>query len=283
MVEKATNGRLILEPILDLVPEEELLFATMDGRADMSFSPIQEISGTYPQWAYGSIPFYWSGTLEYYKAMTDPRMIDILTVSYANAGLIFLGESGGAALNTIWAKKPIRTIEDMAGLKTRSTGFLPTIALEAMGAAPLFISEDMVEAARRGTVDAALTSIPWGFYTGLYDVCKYISVWNLHPAMSCVLTANPDSFNALPEDLQEILIDVTRTLVDQSAFAIYIQYEITAPAIARSVVDYTIPEASEIQRAVVLSKPALDKWIEISGPEGAAILEICKDYASGAK
>jgi len=283
MVEKATDGRLIFETIIDLVPEAELMYATMDGRVDMSFAPIEEISGTYPQWTYGSIPFYWSSGLEYEKAMNDPRMRNLLTTSYANAGLVFVTEVGGCPLNAVWANKPIRTIEDFAGLKTRSPGLLPTHALDHLGAAPLTIDVEMTEALRRGTVDAALCSITYGSFIGLADVCDYISIWNLQPALACTITANPDKFNALPADLQQILLEVAQTFSRQSAFAIYIQYEVTAPMLARTYLDVIIPEKAEIDRAIELTRPCLDDWLEMTGPEGEAILDVCKEYASGAR
>ena len=283
-VEEATGGRLVLKTIVELVPEEDVMFAVMDGRADIGSAGVEEMSGIYPEWNFGALPFFFGGGLEYEKAVNDPRLRKILEKSYADAGLVYLGEPGASVLNSVFSNKPIRTIEDVKGLKIRASGLLPVMALELLGAAPLAMgSSEMTEALRRGTVDAALTSIPFGVGLGLADICDYISIWGLLPCSPMVLVANPDKFNALPADLQQILMEVARDVIRESVYATHVQYEWAYPAMAGNVMEVIRPERAQIDRAIELTAPTVDEWLEISDPIAHEILAIAKEYASGAR
>jgi hypothetical protein len=45
----------------------------------------------------------------------------------------------------------------------------------------------------------------------------------------------------------------------------------------------TQPSLDEINKARELVRPAVDKWLEIAGPNGRKILDIAAEYAGGAK
>ena len=43
------------------------------------------------------------------------------------------------------------------------------------------------------------------------------------------------------------------------------------------------PDAAEINKARELTRPVIDKWLELAGPYGKQVLTIASDYAGGAK
>jgi hypothetical protein len=43
------------------------------------------------------------------------------------------------------------------------------------------------------------------------------------------------------------------------------------------------PDKAEIDKAIAISKPVVDKWLEIAGPLGPEILAIISDYGIGGR
>ena len=282
-MEEASNGRFTFKTIVELVPEQDVVFAIMDGRADIGVFGAEELSGTYPALDFGALPFFFSSGLEYEKAVTDPDMRRILDRLYLEAGVVYLGQTGTSVLNSIFSDKAIRTVDDFQGLKIRASGLLPANALKMLGASPITMgSSEMTEALRRGTVDAALTSIPFGVSLGLADICDYISLWGLLPCSPVVVAANPTKFNALPDDLKQVLLDVSRDSCREAVYATHIQYEWAYPSMAGNVMEIIRPEKAQIDNAISITQPLMDEWLGMSGTDGAEILNIAKKYASGA-
>jgi len=178
------------------------------------------------------------------------------------------------------------TVDDFAGLKLRTAGILPTLALNLMGAAPLTMGvTEIHEAMARGTVDGIQTGGFWGVAFGLCDIAKYCSIWPVQSQFYCVVMANKDSFNALPADLQEIVQDVNREMQGQAAYAIGI-VEQNCLYIAIDMIGKTEvirPEKAELDKVREICKPTIDKWLELAGPHGPEILDITSEYASGAE
>lgn len=284
MIEEATGGRLKIETIVNLVPSPEVLFAVIDGRADMGFQWTPYVSGTFPIWDVASLPFFWGDGYEYERAINDPRMIEIIDKTHADADLIKLYDPVSGALDAVFGNKPVRTVGDFKGLKIRTSGILPTFTLELLGAAPLTMATaEQADALKRGTVDAVLTSTPYGAGIGLLDVTSYISYWAIQSFYGGELVINMNSWNALPADIQQILKEVGMVMQGQTFYASECVYDKISKVIVRAATEVIEPEASEVDKARALAKPAIDKWLEVAGPYGPEVLAIAADYASGAE
>jgi TRAP-type mannitol/chloroaromatic compound transport system substrate-binding protein len=127
---------------------------------------------------------------------------------YAPHNLFPIPASAGGAEPFIWARRPIRTLEDLKGLKTRSSGLAMDI-LGRMGAAVVFLpGGEIVPALEKGVIDAAdfttiFTDVPLGFH----EVAPYLIIGR-ERARSYTLEVliNLDSWEALPPDLREVVI-----------------------------------------------------------------------------
>ena len=288
-IEKATNGRLIIETKVALFPPTQVIHAVIEGRADVGWERIGWVGGTFPQLDVGSLPFYWGpgtlGAMEFNDALNDPRFRGLMDEMYAELGLVPVVHQPYPALDTIFANKPLRTVDYFAGLKLRTAGILPTLALSLMGAAPLTMGvTEIHEAMARGTVDGIQTGGFWGVAFGLCDIAEYMSLWPVQSSFYCVVMANKDSFDALPADLQQILRDVGREMQGQTAYAtgiveqncLYLAIEMIGKT------EIIRPEKAELDKVRALVKPVVAKWLEMAGPHGPEILEITSEYASGA-
>lgn len=147
-------------------------------------------------------------------------MVEIDKKIYGEKGLVNIGYSPVEALDSIWSKKAIATVDDFKGVKIRTAGLIPTLALQRMGASTLTIpNTEIMEALQRGTVDAIQTSRGWGLGFGIHDLCGYANIWRVQSVFPGVLMVNKARFEALPPDLQKILLDTGREMQGQTIFA----------------------------------------------------------------
>lgn len=284
MIEKATEGRLVLDTKIDLFPWGKAIHGVIDGRVDMGFVRTPYISGTWPLWNFDALPFFFDPVYEYERALNDPRMIELLDKTYAEVGLVKLLESASPAQDAIFCNKAIKTVADFKGVKVRTSGLLQTLTVELLGASPLTMPVmELAEALQRGTVDGVATGRAFGIAIGCADVSDYDNVWPVGSVFGGMVIANLDSFNALPADLQNILRDVSRTLQGQIFYAIEVKMRRALDTTRASRLELIVPEKAEIDKARELVKPAIDKWTEIAGPRAKEILAIAADYASGAE
>ncbi len=283
LLEKNSGGRLILDTKMGLFPVNEVVHAVIAGRADIGWERIPWVAGTFPQWDY-ALPFFWDNIFEYEAFLNDPRLIEIEKKTYGEKGLVKIADIAVEALDGIWAKKAVATIEDFKGFKIRTSGLITTMAMKLVGASPLTIpTAEIMEALQRGTVDAIQTSRGWALGFGLADVCTHVSFWRFQSVFGGMLVVNKAKFDALPADLKKILLATGREMQGQTAFGAKVEELEADVGLKVSKLKVTQPSQAEINKARELVKPTVGKWLEIAGPHGKQILDIAAQYAGGAK
>jgi len=283
LLEQRSGGRLVLDTKVGLFPPNEVVHAVIAGRADIGWERIPWLAGTFPLWDL-CLPFFWDNIFEYEAFLNNPRMVEIDKKTYGEKGLVKIADICVEALDGIWGKKPIATVADFKGVKIRTAGLIPTLALKLMGASTLSIpTAEIMEALQRGTVDAIQTNRGWGLGFGLPDVCTHVSFWKVQSVFSGMLIVNKAKFDALPPDLKKILLDTGREMQGQTMFASKIDEYQSDVGVKVSRVKPIQPDPSEINKARELARPVIDKWLEIAGPQGKQVLTIAAEYASGAK
>jgi TRAP-type C4-dicarboxylate transport system substrate-binding protein len=211
-------------------------------------------------------------------------MVAIDSKTYGEKGLVKIADVGAEALDGIFAKKPLATLDDFKGLKIRTAGLIPTLALKLMGASPLTMATtEILEALQRGTVDAIQTSRGWGLGFGLPDVSTHVSLWRVQSVFPGMLIVNKKKFDALPPDLQKILLDTGREMQGQTTFASKIEEYESEIGVKVSRLKLVKPDQREVEKARALVKPVIQKWLDRAGPHGEEVLSIAAEYASGAK
>ncbi len=210
-VKEATGGRLVFEvhPAGALVPPFEGIKAVSHGayQAQYSYSAM------------------WVGKIPVSPLFTaSPGGLNTLGMQ------MWLNEGGGAELwqeiyddygfnvkvlpaapismeSFMWAKKPIRKLEDFKGLKMRMMPLMGDV-LQEHGFSVIFCpGGEIMPNLQRGVLDAAEYSIPAFDKTlGIWEVCKYVMLPGIHqPASQTELIINKEAYAALPEDLKSAL------------------------------------------------------------------------------
>ena len=117
----------------------------------------------------------------------------------------------GMGFPVLVSSKPVRTLEDMKGMKVGTDGNTAKIA-EQLGGVPVSMSiTEVYDALQKGTIDCALTSLDTVELYKLAEVAKYIT--DIHcvgyTSLNLVLM-NINKWNSLPEMLQEAFAERDR-------------------------------------------------------------------------
>ena len=112
--------------------------------------------------------------------------------------------------------KPVKTLEDLKGMKIRGTGRIGDIA-KALGAVPMPVEmADLYEALRRGVVEGNYGPMEQLKGWKIGEIEKYVTPsWKVGSVFSFYLVMNKNKWNSLPADIQKIITDYSNDFVDR--------------------------------------------------------------------
>jgi len=218
-VKKATHGRLVFDvyPAGSLVPPFEGIKAVSDGVYQANYGYAGQWVGKIPvSPLFCSVPGGFNpldmqmwlnegGGKELYQEMYD-------TYGYKVKVLV---SDPISMEDFMWAKKPLKTLDDFKGIKMRMMPLMGDV-LAKHGMSVIFVpGGEIMPNLQRGVLDAAEYSIPAFDRTlGIWEVCKYVMLPGIHqPTSQCELVVNKKAWDALPDDLKaqlEAAVDQTR-------------------------------------------------------------------------
>jgi TRAP-type transport system periplasmic protein len=112
-------------------------------------------------------------------------------------------------------KKPVKTLEDLKGLKIRGTGRSGDI-VKALGATTTPVEMmDMYESLRRGVIDGNMGPYEQlkSFRTG--EVLKYHSVaWQAGSGYTFYVIFNKNKWNSLPADVRKVIDETAKSYIE---------------------------------------------------------------------
>jgi TRAP-type C4-dicarboxylate transport system substrate-binding protein len=172
----------------------------------------------------------------------------------------------------IVSRKPIRSPEDLKGLKIRVYGAADTDFVRALGMQPVAIAfAEVYTALERGTVDAALTGSYPAFAIKLFEVAKYIVDVN-HGPNSGVLVVSKRSWDKLSPDQQAALRKLGEEFSEKG-------WEIGRRT-DKEGIDKNREKGMEFIAATpamsaavkkVVTEVVLPNWVKRAGPDGKAV------------
>jgi TRAP-type transport system periplasmic protein len=117
-------------------------------------------------------------------------------------------ELNGCIQAFMYTRKPVKTLEDVKGLRIRSPGGHQTNYIKALGAEPVFMPlGDVYLSMETGTIDGIVTCPPLVLAFKLFEVAKYAAV----ATFGCVtegVIMNEKSWQNTPDDLKPIILEV---------------------------------------------------------------------------
>jgi TRAP-type C4-dicarboxylate transport system substrate-binding protein len=211
-IETRSGGALKITPFPGgtLTQANQCYDGVVNGISDIGMSCFAYTRGRFPVMAAVDLPHgYPTGQVatrvahEFAKAIS-PKELDDVKVLYIHA-------HGPGLLST---KTPVRKLEDVRGMKIRSTG-LSAKVVEALGGVPVAMPQpDTYEALQKGVVEGTFTPIEtlkgWR-QAEVIDYTTQCTGVGYTTAMFVVM--NLEKWNALPKNLKKVMEEVSEEWV----------------------------------------------------------------------
>jgi TRAP-type C4-dicarboxylate transport system substrate-binding protein len=206
-LERESGGRITVKrfPGSQMGPVQQHYDFVRTGQADVAWFLHGATPGRFPLTEIVQVPYLVGSAEIGTKVLNDPE----LRSKYINAEhrgvkvLLLLTHQPG---NVHTTKKPIRTIEDMKGLRLRFAS--PTIRdfIAALGGTPVgVVPTEQVEQLQKGTIDGVFIDYGGaGIAFKMGGVLKYSTEMYSYVS-SFGVAINPDFWNTLPPDLQALV------------------------------------------------------------------------------
>ena len=213
-VQKRSEGRIqiTVHPGGTLTKADQCWQGVLDGVSDIGMSCFAYTPGRFPLLEALDLPLGWP------DGLTATRVATKLAAKYnpaeiQGAKVLYIHAHGPGILAT---KKPVRTLEDLKGMKIRGTGLSAGIAT-ALGATAVGMPQpETYDALQKGVVEGTFCPIETlkGWKQG--EVIEAITDTKaIGYTTSMFVAMNQKSWDSLPADLQQIITDVSAEWVDK--------------------------------------------------------------------
>jgi TRAP-type C4-dicarboxylate transport system substrate-binding protein len=174
----------------------------VDGVADIAFGLPGYTASSFPQTLLTELPGVISPQTGTERMVKN---IGMLSGEYKRAVLLGLWNNAPNLIFT--ATKPVRSLEDLKGLKIRVPSRNAGLVVEAWGATPVSMpAPEIYNAMQTGVIDGAMTDATTLGAFKLAEVTNYITTGMDTTISSFFLVMNRDSFNDLAEDQQKVVL-----------------------------------------------------------------------------
>ncbi|MCP8883863.1 TRAP transporter substrate-binding protein [Devosia sp. XJ19-1] len=204
-----SGGRIAIEvlPIGSVVPHTDTLDAVGAGILQGHLTDPSYFSGKDPAFAMmGNLVGAWSDPFELLGFMQSGGGNELYAELVEPYGVHFIG-AAATEPEAFVAGVPIRTVEDLKGVKLRAPEGMVFEIFSKAGAAPVSLpGSEIFSALDKGVVDAADNTV---FATnqalGMNDIAPYPLYPGFHSLPLIDISMNKEIWDGLPEDLQAIL------------------------------------------------------------------------------
>lgn len=208
-LEEKTDGRIKITsyPGAALAKPDEHFDAAATGSVDFALSVNGYTPGEFPLTSVMELPFMAktavSGSENLWKLLNE---FDEFEAEYEGTVPLWLYTTDPGQLFTV--DKPVKSLDDLKGMKIRSPSPETSEWLEALGATPVSMPmNENFEALERGVVDGTIA--PWEAVKtwGLDEVINYATVGNFYSTTMFVVM-NEEAFNQLSKDDQKTILEL---------------------------------------------------------------------------
>ena len=216
-VKKRTNGRVeityygggtLLNPV-------KMYDGVLTGIADIGFSHIDYTRGRFPVMEVFDLPLGFPSGWVATQVSTDffdkykPKAWDDVHALYVTT-------SGPLVLLT--NNKPVRTLEDLKGMKIRAVGVM-TGVIKGLGGVPVPLQmPDVYDALRRGVIDGVTVDLSTLKFWKFAEVIKYVTAdWQLGTGYTFYWVMNKRKWDPLTPDIKKVFNEVSSETLEKQA------------------------------------------------------------------
>ena len=223
---KKTGGQLDIEvyPAGQMGPPPRQFDLARTGVADLAFVYTALNPGRFPMTDMLGAPFLFAkpdrrpiSTANASLITTDLR--DRLAHEYAGTELLYFVTS--TALGLFMHDKPVKSPDDLKGLRIRPTSATAASHLQAWGASPTTIGPtELADALAKGVVDGAIFNFEGGKVFQLQQAVKDVSLVAGSVGIFC-LVMNSQTMKSLPKEIQQAIAETTGPAAGQRVGGLY--------------------------------------------------------------
>lgn len=213
-IEEASGGRIDIEvyPSMSLGGSPPQLFRQVaDGVVDMIWVVNGYTPGLFPRTEVFELPTVFTGDIAAANLAMNELFDEYLAPDFEDVKLLFLHVHAGNAIHTSDIR--VQEVSDLAGANLRVPGPTANAVIEAMGATPVTMPvPDLPQALATNNVQGAL--IPWEIIPSLQ--LQQSTDYQIEGpdnqrfgTTTFQVSMNLDTWNSLPEDLQQIFNEHT--------------------------------------------------------------------------
>ncbi len=207
LLEERSKGKIKLQmfPSAQLGQEKETIEQTRFGVIDMNRINMAPFNNAIPETGITSLPFLFR-SIEHMRKTVDGPIGEEILKTFESQSLVGLAFYDSGARSFYDSKKPIRTLEDMKGLKIRvqqSDLFIDLVNALGANATPMPFGE-VYSALQTGVVDGAENNWPSFESTRHFEVAKFYSQTE-HSMSPEVLVMSKKSFDKFSPDEQNMI------------------------------------------------------------------------------
>jgi TRAP-type C4-dicarboxylate transport system substrate-binding protein len=258
-------GGTLLNPV-------KMYDGVLAGIADLGLSHIQYTRGRFPVMEVFDLP------LGFPSGWVDTRVATDFFNKYKpkewdEVHVLYVSPSGPIILQTI--TKPVKTLDDIKGLKIRAVGQMTDI-IKALGGVPVPLQmPDVYESLMRAVIEGVTVDLSTLKYWKFAEVTKYVTAdWQIGTAITFYWVINKKKWDALSPDIQKIFTEVASEARDKQA-ALWDSMDIEGRDLFTSkggqMIDLSAPEAERWKKAV---QPVIESYKKQMASKGHSEAEV---------
>jgi TRAP-type transport system periplasmic protein len=254
----------------------ELYRQTVQGITDATFTLPGYTSNDFPMMALTELP----GTAT--SAEDGTRKLwthfdKFLTREFKDTKVLMLWNSDSASLMS--KSKPLRTLEDLRGMKIRTPSAAQSSQIEALGATPIDMPANQIyNNLDRGVIDASMIPMSAALDFKLIEVAQYYTVDAPLGRSPFLVAMNRGRYEKLPAELRKILDDTTGLSLSLKGAATYDKKNHDAIEAAKKGKQVIPLAAQERQRWQAAFRPMIQKKIEEGEKAGLPARDLVNAY-----
>jgi TRAP-type C4-dicarboxylate transport system substrate-binding protein len=251
-VEKRSGGKMVVRmfPSMQLGGKPPELYRQMvQGIADIVFTLPGYTSGDFPMMSLTELP----GTAQDAEDGTRKlwQNMEFFKEEFKDAKVLMLWNSDTAGLMT--RAKPVRTLEDLKGMRIRTPSAAQSAQLTALGATPVDMPVTQIyNAIERGVIDGTMIPLSAMLDFKLLEVVKYLTVDAPLGRSPFLVAMQRKRYESLPPDLKKIIDDTTGLEMSLGGARSYDKKNKAA-----------LEEAKKTREVISLAAAERNRWLDI--------------------
>lgn len=283
-LEKRTNGEVKVKFYIGqtLAKTADQYDAVVDNIADISWGMHAFNKGRFPLMSAVELPFLSSSTEAGTKTVNELyKKFPELQKEHSDVHLLYLWATLPTQLHT--AKKPIKTLEDLKGMKLACTPGMAT-TIKALGAIPVPLPPPkLYEILEKGVVDGV--ALPWASFKvwKLEEVTQYHTKADMG-SVTAWCAMNKSVWNKLSPEVQAIINEISADMSTQTAATVSKHRDIALKKYAAEGHEFFELSKEERARWIEKTAPITENWIKSMNKKrlpGKAVAEAAQALATG--